>query len=69
VDRDLFRGSFDSRVMPHILSCFVSSVLGLHSDVDYFIEQLEKTIQFFSGLQNPSGGGERSDDNEFVPFI
>jgi hypothetical protein len=55
--------------MPHILSCFVSSVLGLHSDVDYFIEQLEKTIQFFSGLQNPSGGGERSDDNEFVPFI
>mmetsp|Transcript_22596 Transcript_22596/g.39672 ORF Transcript_22596/g.39672 Transcript_22596/m.39672 type:complete len:526 (+) Transcript_22596:48-1625(+) len=36
-------------------------------DVDYFIEHLEKTIQFFSGLQN-SEDGDGSDDG-FVPFI
>jgi len=35
------------------------------SDVDCFIEHLESTIKFFTGLQNESEG----DDDDFVPFI
>jgi hypothetical protein len=38
----------------------------LFRDVDYFIEQLEKTIQFFSGI---SAEGSAGSDDEFVPFI
>ena len=34
-------------------------------DVDFFIEHLEKTIQFFTGLQNQS----EEADGDFVPFI
>ena len=34
-------------------------------DVDCFIEHLENTIKFFTGLQNESEG----QDDDFVPFI
>mmetsp|Transcript_54884 Transcript_54884/g.133292 ORF Transcript_54884/g.133292 Transcript_54884/m.133292 type:complete len:607 (-) Transcript_54884:46-1866(-) len=39
------------------------------ADVDGFIEKLESTIQFFTGLESTtSGDGEKRDD-DFVPFI
>ena len=36
------------------------------SDIDCFIEHLETTIAFFTGLQNQS---EDKVDDDFVPFI
>merc|ERR1712194_415260 len=36
------------------------------ADIDSFIEHLENTINFFTGLQNESGDKV---DNDFVPFI
>jgi len=49
----------------------ISLILALYfvflrlSDVDCFIEHLENTIKFFTGLQNQSEG----EDDDFVPFI
>ncbi|KAL3938950.1 MAG: hypothetical protein SGBAC_006232 [Bacillariaceae sp.] len=38
------------------------------ADVDYFIEKLESTIDFFVGLDKPADG-EGEGDNGFVPFV
>lgn len=57
---------YESACNPHLP--IASSSLPQHSDVDYFIEKLEDTIQFFTRLQQPSEDHQDSDDG-FVPFI
>jgi hypothetical protein len=57
--------------MPSSSHTFTSRFLGRlwnHREVDFFVDQLEKTIQFFAGLENETDGASGGDDG-FVPFI
>jgi hypothetical protein len=66
---DFLNAVFVHTTFSHPLSLFhVQFLVHVKSEVDYFIEKLEKTIQFFSGLQNPSDDDNDPND-DFVPFI
>jgi hypothetical protein len=41
--------------------------VSIYRDVDAFIEKLDSTIKFFTGLEASSSGEDCDDD--FVPFI
>jgi hypothetical protein len=62
-----------SRRLVPLVPCTSNPFPSFHREVDYFIEKLQQTIQFLSGLmQDPSadGNGPNDDgDDDFVPFI
>lgn len=57
--------------IPHMLLVVVARLLfdcvKIDRDVDAFIEKLESTISFLTGLEGKENGDDSEDD--FVPFI
>lgn len=49
------------------IGCFRLEPILQNREVDYFIEKLDSTIKFFTGLESSSDEGNGDDD--FVPFI